>query len=83
MDEILNLLYQPDPEMLAKLISAMFFAAESAETADELASSIDVLEALRETDPELTSKHVYNAMLDLGFTPRTIDGHMYWPVMLH
>jgi len=73
--------YVPDPEMLVQLISAMYKPASSAQSADELVSSLEVLEALRETDPELTAKHVYDALLGMGFSPRNIEGHVYWPVM--
>lgn len=73
--------YTPDPEMLVTLISAMYQPANSASSADELVSGLEVLEALRETDPELTAKHVYDAMLGMGFIPKNIEGHVYWPVM--
>lgn len=73
--------YTPDPAMLVNLINTMYQPAESAVTADEILSSIDILEALRETDPELSSKHVYDALIEIGFKPCNLEDRLYWPVI--
>lgn len=72
--------YVPDPEFLVQMISGMYRPA-SVTQSDELVCNIDVLEALRAIDPELTSKHVYDAMIGMGFSPKNIEGLVYWPVM--
>ena len=72
--------FVPDPEFLISMISGMYEPASSASDADELVSNFDLLETLRAMEPELTYKHVYDAMLGMGFNARNIEGAVYWPV---
>lgn len=73
--------YEPDAEFLISMITAMYAPASLAES-DELVSNTDLLEQLRAMDPDLTPKHVYDAMIGMGFTAKPIDGAIYWSVML-
>jgi len=72
--------YEPDAEFLISMITGMYAPASVAES-DELVSNADLLEQLRAMDPELTPKHVYDAMTGMGFIAKPIDGAVYWPVM--
>ena len=82
MNPIKNVVYTPDPVALGDQIHAMYAPAENAATADELVSGLDLLELLREVDPDIMPKHVYDAMVTAGFVPQYVEGHVYWPVLL-
>jgi hypothetical protein len=82
MSENENTGYTPDQDALAAQISAIFRPANNAMDAGELISNLDLLETLRERDPDLGKKHVYDAMQEQGFKPLNIDGIVYWPVLL-
>jgi len=70
-----------DLEFMISIISGMYAPALSAGEADEIIGSLDLLETLRETEPGLGPKDLYDIMLGMSFKPLPIDGHVYWPVM--
>lgn len=79
--DLLSESYTPDTKELNNLILSLYSPAVNAAESDELLSTLDILESLRETDPELTSKHVYDALIEIGFKPCNLEDRVYWPVI--
>ena len=69
-----------DPDLLVKVISGMYLPAGSAGEADELISHADLVESIRGTLTDVKSAAVFDAMTNIGFTNKTIEGTIYWLV---
>ena len=72
--------FVPDMEMLKRIVKGMYIPVELGLKADDMVSQADMLECLRETVPELKEKQLYNMMVELCFTYKVIEGHIYWEV---
>lgn len=74
--------YTPDPEFLSGRILNLYAPAPSVPAADDLITNLELMEQLHQFDDMLSSKHVYDAMLELNFKHCNIEGTLYWMVML-